>query len=268
MPSRHADDCNPVAPARGRRVFAGTALSARAAWYRPNLRMQRHAHECHQVSLLLAGTLGEQGRREEVRLDVPAVGIKPAGVEHANDYGPAGALILGIDLPAGFNLSRELGLPARWQWRARPSPALLGLARSLLPELVAGAATADTVETRLWELLAAMAGCGQAPSGRPPAWVVRACERLHEAPMPLAALAAEEGLHPVYFARAFARWVGCAPSTFRARAQLQHALAGVAAGQSLAMAACHAGFADQAHFSRVARQHGGLSPARLRRLLG
>jgi AraC family transcriptional regulator len=133
--------------------------------------------------------------------------------------------------------------------------------------LAAGDGAPDGIEGQSWELLAAMAGCADGRDGTPPRWVVRACERLHEEAAPLARLAAEQGVHPVYFARAFARWVGCPPSVFRARAQLQRALAQVAAGVPLATAALHGGFADQAHFSRVARQHCGAAPARLRALL-
>ncbi len=259
---------HPAPPApRSRVLFAGGQLSSRVSWYGPGLHMHRHAHDCHQVSLLLGGTLGERGPGGEVRLDVPAVGVKPAGLVHANDYGPAGALILGIDLPATLELPRMQGMAAAWQWRTRPAAPLLAQARVLLADLLAGDAPECNAEARLWELLATMAGSGQRPAGAPPRWVAHACQRLQEEPVPLALLAAEEGLHPVYFARAFARWMDCPPSRYRARAQLQRAMAAIAAGQPLAMAAQQAGFADQAHLNRVARQHCGLTPARLRTLL-
>ncbi len=267
MPPTPAGGPGPARTTRGRILFAGERLSARVAWYAPGSRMQPHAHDCHQVSLLLAGTLAERGDGDEVRLRLPAVGVKPAGLAHANDYGPAGALVLGIDLPADIDLSRELGLTPAWRWRTRPAPPLLAQGRLLLSALATGDGAPDGIEGQSWELLAAMAGCADGRAGTPPRWVVRACERLQEEAAPLARLAAEQGVHPVYFARAFARWVGCPPSVFRARAQLQRALAQVAAGAPLAAAALHGGFADQAHFSRVARQHCGAAPARLRALL-
>jgi len=261
-----AGGSRPARTTRGRILFAGERLSARVAWYAPGSRMPPHAHDCHQVSLLLTGTLAERGGGDEVRLRLPAVGVKPAGLAHANDYGPAGALVLGIDLPAALDLSRELGLAPAWRWRTRPAPTLLGQGRQLLSAL-AGGGGPDGVESQAWELLASMAGCAHERAGTPPRWVTYARERLHEETVPLARLAAEQGVHPVYFARAFARWVGCPPSVFRARAQLQRALAQVAAGTPLAEAALQAGFADQAHFSRVARQYCGVAPARLRALL-
>lgn len=65
-------------------------------------------------------------------------------------------------------------------------------------------------------------------------------------------------MHPKA-ARAFTRWMGCAPSVFRARAQLQRALPLLAKGQALVDVAQQAGFADQSHFSRIARTHSGLT---------
>ena len=258
----------PASPvSRSRVLFAGPQLSARASWYGPGLHMRRHAHDCHQVSLLLCGTLGERGPADEVRLDVPAVGVKPAGLAHANDYGPAGALILGIELPATFDLPQVQGIAAAWQWRTRPAPSLLAQGGTLLADLLAGDAPERDAEARLWELLAMLAGSSHRPAGTRPRWVVHACQRLQEEAVPLALLAVEEGLHPVYFARAFTRWVGCPPSIYRMRAQLQRAMASIAAGQSLALAAQQAGLADQAHLNRIARRYCGLTPARLRALM-
>jgi AraC family transcriptional regulator len=112
------------------------------------------------------------------------------------------------------------------------------------------------------------ADCGNSsPPSPPPGWIARVCARLQEEATPLADLARDEDLHPVYFSRAFARWTGNSPSTLRARARMQRALAAVSAGHSLVDAALQAGFADHAHFSRAARAHSGLCPRQLRTLL-
>lgn len=267
MPSLPSPQTQAGSAACSRTLFVGERLSARVGWYAPGLRMSRHVHECHQLSLLLVGTLGEQTPHREVRLATSAVGVKPAGLVHANDYGPSGALILGINLPGRFDLERELGVGGGWQWRERAAPTMLARGGSTLAQLTGGGLPAEEMEARLWELLAMMVQVDQRPAGTPPRWLALACERLGEEAVPVTALAQEHGLHPVYFARAFARWMGCAPSAFRLRAQLQRALPLLAAGQSLSAAACQAGFADQAHLSRVARQYSGLTPARLARVL-
>jgi AraC family transcriptional regulator len=193
--------------------------------------------------------------------------VKPAGLAHANDYGPRGALILVINLAAGIDLSRELGLEAVWQWRARTTQPVLARGRALVTDLLAVRSTVTDTEARLWELLAQTHGFEPRPKGLPPRWIARVCERLQEEATPLQTLAAMEGLHPVYFARAFARWMGETPSTFRARARFQRGLAAMVAGQPLVEAALEAGFCDQAHFSRATRTHTGLDLRTLRTLV-
>lgn len=267
-----SDSAAPRAPAvapvtRTRTLFAGRNVSLRLSWYAPGQRMQRHEHARHQVSLLLSGTLGESQRGDEVRLDVPAIGVKPAGLVHANDYGPRGALMLGIDVDECVDLWRQTGLANTWRWRVRPAKALLLQSRVLLANMLECSAADIDAEGRIWELLSGMTACDDAPGGTPPRWIARACMRLHEDATPLVELARDEGLHPVYFSRAFLRWTGCQPSTFRARSRFQRALAALSAGQSVAMAALEAGFSDQAHFSRAAREHSGLSPRQLRALV-
>jgi len=216
---------------------------------------------------LLLGTLQEQTALGEERLAVPAFGVKRAGMVHANDYGPAGALMLGIDLPAEFDLQQNLGIGRAWQWRGRGLQPVLQQGRCLLSALSVESLVGDEVDGRLWELLASMAATEERPAGSPPRWLALSCQRLQDESLSVTELANEFGVHPVYFARAFSRWLGCAPSVFRARAQLQRALPLLAQGRALAEVAQQVGFADQSHFSRVARTHSGLTPARLRALL-
>lgn len=256
---RHGDE------RRVRTLCAGPGLVARVSWYPPGTAMPPHAHGGHQVSLLLAGTLQERTPRGEVRLATPALGMKPAGQSHANDYGPRGALIVCVEIDARHEALRPIAGGQAWHWRSRPSQALLAHSRALLADLVGGVDT--DAEDRVWEWLSATADCGPAPRGTRPGWIDRACMRLREDSAPLGVISRDEGLHPVYFSRAFARWMGCTPTVFRLRARLAHALASLARGASPAEAALQAGFADQAHFTRVARGHSGLSPRQWRAIV-
>lgn len=63
---------------------------------------------------------------------MPALGVKQAGVAHANDYGPSGALIKVSTPPASFDLQDKLGIGRAWQWRGHALQPLLLQGRGLL----------------------------------------------------------------------------------------------------------------------------------------
>ncbi len=77
--------------------------------------------------------------------------------------------------------------------------------------------------------------------------------------------AREAGVHRAHFARAFQHWFKAPPSLFRRHGMLCRAIAAVACGQSLALAAHGAGFADQSHLCRAMRSAIGTTPYRLLR---
>jgi AraC family transcriptional regulator len=92
-------------------------------------------------------------------------------------------------------------------------------------------------------------------------------DELHRTPS-LDELARLAGLHPTHMARAFRRRFGCPIGEWLRRERVQRAL--IAIGNSdrpLSLIALDCGFSDQAHLSRVFRQHLGLPPGRLRRAL-
>lgn len=74
-------------------------------------------------------------------------------------------------------------------------------------------------------------------------------------------------VHPVYFARAFRRAMGCTPSQHRARLRLLDAALSIPAGGNLAQTAVSAGFADESHLSRSFRRAFGATPGGFRRML-
>lgn len=266
MPARQAPT---TALPRVRTLFQRHGLRARLGWYAPGQRMARHAHPQHQCSLLLSGTLGEAAAGDDIRLAGTAAGFKAAGVDHANDYGPSGALIFGVDVDAALHWPDDGSVVGPgWRWQRAPAAALLQRSRHLLADLQANAD--PDLEARLWELVAVLADPALAPAARkqsPPLWLARMSARLQEDRTPLAELAREAGLHPVYVSRAFLRWTGSTPSALRVRARVQRALAALTAGRPLVDAALQAGFADHAHFSRAARACVGLSPRQLCALL-
>jgi AraC-like DNA-binding protein len=73
--------------------------------------------------------------------------------------------------------------------------------------------------------------------------------------------AAQAGLSERQLARRFADRVGITPKIFGRVMRLQRASAALAAGASALAASADAGYADQAHFTREARELAGATPS-------
>ena len=78
-------------------------------------------------------------------------------------------------------------------------------------------------------------------------------------------LAGVTGLPPSRLLRAFARAVGMSPHAYQRQVRLRHATTLIRGGTPISEAALAAGFADQAHFTRLFRQTMGLPPGAYQR---
>lgn len=125
------------------------------------------------------------------------------------------------------------------------------------------------VEGLVLELLAAALRAAATPKGpRPPAWLLRARDRLHDEfaePPRLADVAAEAGVHPGHLAATFRRHFRCTPGEYVRRRRIDWACRQlVDTDLPLAELALAAGFADQSHFGRTFKRQMGLTPAAYR----
>lgn len=101
--------------------------------------------------------------------------------------------------------------------------------------------------------------------------LVRVRERLHDElqrPPTLEALARDSGLSRFQLLRAFTRQYGLPPHAYLLQQRLALARRAIEAGQGLADAAQLAGFADQAHLSRLFKRQWGISPGQFRAARG
>jgi AraC family transcriptional regulator len=114
------------------------------------------------------------------------------------------------------------------------------------------------------DLMAKIASRVAAPRGKPPVWLQRAKELLHDQcadRLGIAEVAHAIGVHPAHFSRSFRQFLRCTPGEYLTRCRLEKAVPMLReTNLSLAEAALQAGFFDQSHFSRVFKRHFGLSP--------
>lgn len=104
-----------------------------------------------------------------------------------------------------------------------------------------------------------------------PAWATRIRDKIHQEfarPLTIAECASAERLHPIYLAQAFKGIFGVSIGRYVRQLRVDHAVRMMASKTApLAEIALACGFYDQAHFTRVFKQHTALTPSAFRRLM-
>jgi AraC family transcriptional regulator len=238
-------------------ALGGVGTRARLSFYSPALRQAAHRHERAHISIIIAGTVREVSNgRDDVGFP-STLTLRPYEITHQVEFGPHGALILAVDLENGMAHGSGSGWVHRGLSRVERT-----LMHWLLTEGTDGHAH---VGDYIQDLVAGIETDGL--RGSPPSWLVRAREQLMNEPAStrIECLARAAGVHRAHFARAFQHWFRTSPSVFRRRAMLSCAIAEIASGEGLALAAHSAGFADQSHLCRAMRSTIGVTPHRLMR---
>ena len=207
--------------------------------YEPGETCRAHRHAGLQISWMIAGDYAEDSAAGRIEASGPTLSVKPAGFEHENVFGPAGALVL------SWNRSGEFG----------PGYGVRACSRDEVGEL---RRTHDPSPTG--------PVVSKAPR-MPPAWVRAVRAHLLASPADGAALARRVGAHPAGLARAFRREFGATPGRLRDHRRLAVALGDlIRTDLPLAEVAAAHGYSDQAHMTRRVGAAAGWSPAALRRL--
>jgi AraC family transcriptional regulator len=245
-------------------------LLATETYHPPRFTIPSHSHDLPSFYLVLEGALTEFSRSSERALGAYSVVFTPAGHIHRNTFHDRGGRCLLVELtPAWTDRLTTAGMSFQGPLVAGASElALLGI--KLRRELHdADPVAILAAEGLALEILAGFArDAQQLPSGDCPDWLLRARDLLHDRfaeSLGLAEIAAAAGVHPVHLARVFRKRFRCTPGEYQRRLRVEHASRELATTRrSLAAIAHSAGFADQAHFSRVFRDRTGWTPARFR----
>lgn len=232
-------------------------------------KLPKHAHEAVYVSMLLAGSYKETLGSRELESKPLDVVFHPAAFEHRDEIGSTGARFFSLEISSKW-LS-NIGAPNL----AISAPAqLTGEGAITMRRLLAAYLRSETThleaESLVAELLAHLDTRNQSCENRPQ-WMSRVEEFLRAQfcrQLTLEEVARVADVHPVHLSRVFRRThrttMGDYLNKLRAECVARHL---TNPERSLADLAYDAGFADQAHLTRVFKQINGITPGALRKTL-
>jgi AraC family transcriptional regulator len=238
----------------------------------PHGAVPSHAHAGALLTLVLDGSFVERVGRRTDDLGSGKVVFHPAGESHANQFNGGGARCFNVQFGDEW-LARAVEGGVSTEDRVMCSdPTSSGRALALWRESVSGEGLPLALEGMASLLLAAVLPGARPLSPRTPSWLPRAIEQLRASvvsPPSTSVLAAEAGVHPVYFTRAFRAAAGCTPGEYVRRCRIEWACARLRGSRApLSDIAQSAGFADQSHFTRTFRRIVGVTPGVYRKAVG
>jgi len=252
-----------------KQLDAGVFLLTEAS-YASTCLLPRHAHEFATISIVLEGgcieTVGSTGYE-----CVPFGPImKPAGALHSNQYGPAGAKCLLIEVrPTGLEMIRGFSGILDDVVHVQ-NGAMRAIAVRIYQEFqLMDCASALSIEGLILEMVgAATRRRTQVKSVRRPFWVREVkyfIDDHFKEQITLSRLAKCVDRHPAYLSQVFRRCYGSTIGDYMRRLRLDYALKKIThSTESIADIATAAGFYDQSHFTNAFKVHTGVTPAEFR----
>lgn len=248
-------------------VSAGGFTISRWVWNADHRAVEPHGHDDAHLMAVTSGRFVTTARGAPESAQTPLV-YNPRETYHADRFedGPSSFLSVSID-PERTEESQEFRL-AREPVRIC-SLAARAIVIRLMNEMSLWCPDSPGVaEALCLELLAAV-GNDRIAERRVPPWLTAAARLLEESPDDLTVneLAAEVRIHPIHLARTFRRFFRCTPGQYRRSVKLRRSISLLARmGIPIAEVAAEAGFADQAHLTRLFRKTYGIAPGAFRGL--
>lgn len=248
------------------------------AWFPAGAELDAHIHDRATFGVMLKGGFdltftNPAIRRRRLECEAATVFTEPAGEVHGNSMQAGGASVLVVQVdPDGkrgkFEPLRALLVDRISHFR---SARIAAMARRLTRELRAPDALSElAIESLALEMLveARRRDDRWELTGGEPAWLRRAEEYVRDnlrRPLRIADVSAAAGVHPSHLAAVFRQVHGVPLATYIRGLRLEWAAERLAhSSDSIAVIACAAGFADQAHLTRAFRKHTGQTPGHYR----
>jgi AraC family transcriptional regulator len=252
-----------------RRVDSGGFLVSEVA-FSPALSLPRHHHERACLTVMLDGVFSERIGARELACVRGSILAKPPHEPHSDLFGVAGSRQLIIE-PNEQRLDEICALGPLFRGITHTRDMLAAAQASRLVEELdtPDSVTPLAIEGFTLELLALLSRAGGRADGpRPPLWLRRVRDVLHEdlhCAHSLGELATLANVHPVYLARAFRKFFGRSIAVYARSLRLEWAATRIAQSDDpLGVIAVRAGFFDQSHFTRWFKRHTGVTPSQYR----
>jgi len=237
--------------------------------YAAGQRVPRHMHVHTRFVLVLQGSLTEIRGDETTTYKPSTLLFRQADEPHAYLVSRSGATCLIVDVDAAWLSRAREHAPLVAQSTAFSGGFIVHLAHRLYDEFrLRDEVSRLAIESIALGILAEASRRAARSAERPaPAWLRQAralVERRFAEPLPLAAVAAQVGVHPVHLARTFRRIYQTTFAGYVRHVRVEFARQELAGSTALSEIAVAAGFCDQSHFSRSFKQYTGLTPAEYR----
>jgi AraC family transcriptional regulator len=237
--------------------------------------IEPHTHERPIFAIMLAGGFQSAIANRRLECAPASMWTEPAGEVHANFIGRAGARVVIVQPdPALTELLSPFARLLEVVNHGR-DPLIASDARRIAEEIDdPDALTPLAVDGLIVGMFttAVRSVPGGRPAGRPPRWLSRTRELLHEQfreRLGLADLAAAAGVHPSHLAREFRAHYGVAVGEYVRRLRCEWAATRLlTTTDSISEIAASAGYSDQSHFTRQCVRFLGVGPGRYRRTRG
>lgn len=233
--------------------------------YPPRLKLLEHAHQTAYFCFILQGNFTEAYSSHSRTYSASTLIFHPPEEVHSDQFH---CRVRCFNVQIDAHLHREV--PSLRQSADFQGGTLTHLATRLYREFCEmDEVSALVIEGLALEMVAAVARSVKTSECRPPAWLTRAREMLHEnfaEGLTVDDVASAVGIHPTHLAREFHRYFRCTIGEYVRQRRVEFACHQISASDApLSEIALAAGFFDQSHFGRTFKQITGMSPSDYRK---
>jgi AraC family transcriptional regulator len=230
---------------------------------------RQHSHDSTFFSLLLKGGYSEHYGGHTVHHRPNTVIFRPAGMTHGDEVTAPGTRFFIIEMADSW-LSRLREYSPRLDFTPSCGNDATWLATRLYDAIKTSSSCSPLlVQGIVFDLLMSAARLDAVQESRRPRWLAGVLELIHSElaqDLKLETIASHAGVHPAYLSRVFRKVYRESVGHYVNRLRIRYASAELAknSGIPLCEVALAAGFADQAHFTRIFKQIAGVTPGAFR----